>query len=343
MKRIISLKKISPFLTEVFRDDVKIGTIDYQNAKDYQVNLDDAIAQAVMDDEVAAIKTALENFMNDFTLEKMQEMENYKNLTLIVDLNKVKNDHVATITQVFNEKKQLLLTDYENYKKNVTTESNVFKTSVETEKKNIKDLATSETVKIQSEGSKQSTDIGLLGDTKKNILETDYLGYKTELESLVNVNNFEKLIGKNFKGAYDPEKNYQNGDIFYKDSLNNIGFSIPNTSASTLTKNLTVEKIGKFLICGESEQEFQLCSNKQFGIVGLNLGKTLIKEGEVNSTSANFPTIFNVVSFSIPETSVVELGKILVGLRVSSPTIEKTNIEMPLHKNLIGAVSKYQY
>ena len=343
MKRIISLKKISPFLTEVFRDDVKIGTIDYQNAKDYQVNLDDAIAQAVMDAEVAAIKTALENFMNDFTLEKMQEMENYKNLTLIVDLNKVKNDHVATITQVFNEKKQLLLTDYENYKKTVASEVNTFKASVEVEKKNIIDLATSETAKIQSEGSKQLTDIGLLGDTKKNILETDYLGYKTELESLVNVNNFEKLIGKNFKGAYDPKKNYQNGDIFYKDSLNNIGFSIPNTSAPTLTKNLAVEKIGKFLICGENEEQFQLCSNKQFGIVGLNLGKTLIKEGEVNSTSAKFPTIFNIVSFSIPETSVVELGKILVGLRVSSPTIEKTNIEMPLHKNLIGAVSKYQY
>ena len=143
MKRIISLKKISPFLTEVFRDNVKIGTIDYQNAKDYQINLDDAIAQGVMDTEVAAIKKALEDFMDNFTLEKMQEMENYKNLTLIVDLDRVKNEHVATITQVFNEKKQLLLTDYENYKKNVTTESNVFKTSVETEKKNIIDLATS--------------------------------------------------------------------------------------------------------------------------------------------------------------------------------------------------------
>ena len=193
MKRIISLKKISPFLTEVFRDNVKIGTIDYQNAKDYQINLDDTIAQAVMDAEVAAIKKALEDFMDNFTLEKMQEMENYKNLTLIVDLDRVKNEHVATITQVFNEKKQLLLTDYENYKKNVTTESNVFKTSVETEKKNIIDLATSETIKIQVEGSKQLTDIGLLGDTKKNILEADYLGYKAELESLVNINNFEKI------------------------------------------------------------------------------------------------------------------------------------------------------
>lgn len=343
MKRIISLKKISPFLTEVFRDNVKIGTIDYQNAKDYQINLDDTIAQAVMDAEVVAIKKALEDFMDNFTLEKMQEMENYKNLTLIVDLDRVKNEHVATITQVFNEKKQLLLTDYENYKKNVTTESNVFKTSVETEKKNIIDLSTVEAVKIQVEGSKQLTDIGLLGDTKKNILEADYLGYKTELESLVNINNFEKIIGKNFKGPYDPEKNYQNGDIFYKDSLNNISFSIPNISAPALTKNLSVEKIGKFLIFGEDEQEFQLCSNKQFGIVGLNLGKTLIKEGELNSTSANFPTIFSVVSFSIPETSTVEVGKTLVGLRVNSPTIEKTNVEMPLHKNSIGTVSKYQY
>ena len=86
-----------------------------------------------------------------------------------------------------------------------------------------------------------------------------------------------------------------------------------------------------------------MCNNKQFGIVGLNLGKTLIKEGELNSTSANFPTIFSVVSFSIPSTSAVEVGKTLVGLRISSPTIEKSNIEMPLHKILISAVSKYQY
>lgn len=343
MKRIISLKKISPFLTEVFRDDVKIGTIDYQNAKDYQVNLDDVIAQAVMDDEVAAIKTALENFMNDFTLEKMQEMENYKNLTLIVDLNKVKNDHVATITQVFNEKKQLLLTDYENYKKNVTTESNVFKTSVETEKKNIKDLATSETVKIQSEGSKQSTDIGLLGDTKKNILETDYLGYKTELESLVNVNNFEKLIGKNFKGAYNPEKNYQNGDIYYKSATENVGFSIPSSSSPKLIKTNSSIKVERFLIHGEIEREFQLSNHKQFGIVGLNLGKTLIKEGELNSTSVKFPTIFSVVGFSIPNNGGTVLGKTLINLNTSSPILEKTNVEMLLHKNLIGTVSKYQY
>lgn len=343
MKRIISLKKISPFLTEVFRDDAKIGTIDYQDAKNYQINLDDAIAQAVMDTEIAAIKKALEVFMDNFTLEKMQEMENYKNLTLIVDLDRVKNEHVATITQVFNEKKQLLLTDYENYKKNVTTESNVFKTSVETEKKNIIDLSTSETVKIQTEGSKQITDIGLLGDAKKNTLETDYLVYKTELESFVNVNNFEKLIGKNFKGAYDSTKKYENGDIYYKVSNEKTGFSIPNSSTPTVTKNVELEKIEKFLIFGEMEREFQLCNNKQFGVVGLSLGETLIKDGESNTTFANFPTIFSIVSFSIPETSVVEFGKILVDLRVNSPNLPKINLEMPLHKNLIGTVSKYQY
>ncbi|MEG0069734.1 MAG: hypothetical protein RR191_05620 [Cetobacterium sp.] len=343
MKRIISLKKISPFLTEVFRDDLKIGTIDYQNSKDYQINLDDTIAQAVMDAEVAAIKKALEDFMDNFTLEKMKEMEDYKNLTLIVDLNKVKNDHVATITQVFSEKKQLLLTDYENYKKNVTTENNAFKVSAETETKNMKDLSISETGKIQAEGSRQITDIGLLGDTKKNILEADYLGYKTELESIVNINNFEKLIGKNFKGAYDPTKNYQNGDIYYKTATENVGFSIPNTSSPKLIKTKSSIKVEKFLIYGDIEQEFQLCSNKQFGIVGLNLGKTIIKEGELNSTSAKFPNIFSVVGFSIPNDGTTALGKKLINLNISSPVLEKTNIEMPLHQNLVGAISKYQY
>lgn len=343
MKKIISLKKISPFLTEVFRDNVKIGTIDYQNAKDYQINLDDTIAQAVMDAEVAAIKKALEVFMDNFTLEKMQEMENYKNLTLIVDLDRVKNEHVATITQVFNEKKQLLLSDYENYKKNVTTESNVFKTSVETEKKNIIDLSTSETVKIQVEGSKQLTDIGLLGDTKKNILEADYLGYKAELESLVNINNFEKIIGKNFKGSYDPEKNYQNGDIYYKSATENVSFSIPSSSSPKLIKTSSSIKVEKFLIYGDIEQEFQLSNPKPFGIVGLSLGKTLIKEGELNSTSVKFPTIFSVVGFSIPNDGTTILGKTLVNLNISSTILEKTNTEIPLHKNLIATVSKYQY
>ncbi|WP_432204447.1 hypothetical protein ACQ9ZF_05155 [Cetobacterium somerae] len=90
-------------------------------------------------------------------------------------------------------------------------------------------------------------------------------------------------------------------------------------------------------------REFQLCNNKQFGVVGLSLGETLIKNGESNTTITNLPKIFSIVSFSIPETSVVEFGKILVDLRVSSPNLPKINLEMPLHKNLIGTVSKYQY
>lgn len=238
MKRIISLKKVSPFLTEVFRDNVKIGTIDYQNTKDYQINLDDTIAQAVMDADIAEIKLELEKHMNEFTNQKKNEIESYKNEIVMPE-----------------------------FLETVTRETNGFLNSVDAETENV-----------------------------RNLLGTDYNHYKTELESLVNINNFEKIIGKNFKGPYNPEKNYQNGDIFYKDSLNNISFSMPNISAPALTKNLVVEKIGKFLIFGEEEQEFQLCNNKQFGIVGLNLGKTLIKEGE-----------------------------------------------LPLHKNLIGTVSKYQY
>lgn len=343
MKRIITLKKVSPFLTEVFRENLKIGTIDYNVSKVCEVILDDAIAQAVMDSDVIAIKKELEEFMNNFTLEKMQEMENYKNLTLIIDLNKVKDAHVATITQIFNEKKQLLLTDYENYKKSVASGVNEFKVSVEAEKKNLSNLATSEISKMQTESSKQLSDIGTLGTDKANSLLTDYENYRTQLESLVNINNFEKIMGKNFKGVFNPAKNYANGDIYYLDSMNNIGFSVPNSSTPGLVKNLKNSKIQKFLIYGESEQEFQLCSNKQFGVVGLNLGETVIKESEVNSTSALFPVLFNVVSFSIPSTSAVEVGKTLVGLKINSPTIEKINIEMPIHKNLIGTASKYQY
>lgn len=332
MKRIISLKKISPFLTEVFRDDVKIGTIDYQNAKDYQVNLDDAIAQAVMDAEIATIKAALEKHMNDFTTTKKTELNNYKNDVLVVELTNTKNTYKAE-----------LLTDYENYKKTVTTESNVFKASVEVEKKNIIDLGVAETAKIKTASSEQLAGIGLVGEEKKNILETDYLRYRTELESLVNVNNFEKLIGKNFKGAYDPTKNYQNGDIYYKSTTENVSFSIPSSSSPKLIKTNSSIKVEKFLIYGDIEQEFQLSNPKQFGIVGLNLGKTLIKEGELNSTSAKFPVIFSVVGFSIPSDGATVLGKTLVNLNISSPILEKTNIEMPLHTNLVGSISKYQY
>ncbi|MGL5970432.1 MAG: hypothetical protein ACRC0F_07700 [Cetobacterium sp.] len=343
MKRIISLKKISPFLTEIFREDLKIGDIVYQDNREFKVEMDDIIAQNIMDAEILAIRKSLEEFMDHYTIEKMQDMNEHNILILIPELNRVKTQHVGTINQTFTEKQQLLLKDYENYKKSVASGVNEFKVSVEAEKKNLSNLATTETLKIQTESSKQLGDIGLLGDAKKNTLETDYLGYRTELESLVNINNFEKIIGKNFKGSYDPWENYQIGDIFYKDSLINISFSIPNISAPVLTKNLAVEKVGKFLIYGESEQEFQLCSNKQFGVVGLNLGETVIKESEVNSTSALFPVVFNVVSFSIPSTSAVEVGKTLVGLKINSPTIEKINIEMPIHKNLIGTASKYQY
>lgn len=332
MKRIISLKKISPFLTKVFRDNVKIGTIDYQNAKDYQINLDDTIAQAVMDADIAEIKLELEKHMNEFTNLKKNEIELYKNDVLVVELTNTKNTYKAE-----------LLTDYENYKKTVTTESNVFKTSVEVEKKNIIDLGVTETAKIKTVSSEQLAGIGLVGEEKKNILETDYLRYRTELESLVNANNFEKLMGKNFKGAYDPTKNYQNGDIYYKSATENVSFSIPSSSTPKLIKTSSSIKVEKFLIYGDIEQEFQLSNPKQFGVVGLNLGKTLIKEGELNSTSAKFPTIFSVVGFSIPNDGTTVLGKTLVNMNVSSSILEKINTEMPLHTNLVGSISKYQY
>ncbi len=332
MKKIISLKKVSPFLTEIFRDSVKIGTIDYQNPKDYQINLDDVIAQGVMDAEIAAIKLALEKHMNDFTTIKKNELEKYKNDVLVVELTNTKNTY-----------KIELLTDYENYKKTVTTESNVFKASVEVEKKNIIDLGVVETAKIKTVSSEQLAGIGLVGEEKKNILETDYLRYRTELESLVNVNNFEKLMGKNFKGAYDPTKNYQNGDIYYKSATENVSFSIPSSSSPKLIKTNSSIKVEKFLIYGDIEQEFQLSNPKQFGVVGLNLGKTLIKEGELNSTSAKFPTIFNIVSFSIPSDGATILGKTLVNLNINSTILEKINTEMPLHTNLVGSISKYQY
>lgn len=332
MKKIISLKKVSPFLTEIFRDSVKIGTIDYQNPKDYQINLDDVIAQGVMDAEIAAIKLALEKHMNDFTTTKKTELNNYKNDVLVVELTNTKNTYKAE-----------LLTDYENYKKTVTTESNVFKASVEVEKKNIIDLGVVETAKIKTVSSEQLAGIGLVGEEKKNILETDYLRYRTELESLVNVNNFEKLMGKNFKGAYDPTKNYQNGDIYYKSATENVSFSIPSSSSPKLIKTNSSIKVEKFLIYGDIEQEFQLSNPKQFGVVGLNLGKTLIKEGELNSTSAKFPTVFNIVSFSIPSDGATILEKTLVNLNISSTILEKINTEMPLHTNLVGSISKYQY
>ncbi|MGL5854222.1 MAG: hypothetical protein ACRCYA_03185 [Cetobacterium sp.] len=332
MKKIISLKKVSPFLTEIFRDSVKIGTIDYQNPKDYQINLDDVIAQGVMDAEIAAIKLALEKHMNDFTTIKKNELEKYKNDVLVVELTNTKNTY-----------KIELLTDYENYKKTVTTESNVFKASVEVEKKNIIDLGVVETAKIKTVSSEQLAGIGLVGEEKKNILETDYLRYRTELESLVNVNNFEKLMGKNFKGAYDPTKNYQNGDIYYKSATENVSFSIPSSSSPKLIKTNSSIKVEKFLIYGDIEQEFQLSNPKQFGVVGLNLGKTLIKEGELNSTSAKFPTVFNIVSFSIPSDGATILEKTLVNLNISSTILEKINTEMPLHTNLVGSISKYQY
>lgn len=332
MKKIISLKKVSPFLTEIFRDSVKIGTIDYKNPKDYQINLDDVIAQGVMDAEIAAIKLALEKHMNDFTTIKKNELEKYKNDVLVVELTNTKNTY-----------KIELLTDYENYKKTVTTESNVFKASVEVEKKNIIDLGVVETAKIKTVSSEQLAGIGLVGEEKKNILETDYLRYRTELESLVNVNNFEKLMGKNFKGAYDPTKNYQNGDIYYKSATENVSFSIPSSSSPKLIKTNSSIKVEKFLIYGDIEQEFQLSNPKQFGVVGLNLGKTLIKEGELNSTSAKFPTIFNIVSFSIPSDGATILEKTLVNLNISSTILEKINTEMPLHTNLVGSISKYQY
>ncbi|MGL5099593.1 MAG: hypothetical protein ACRC6B_06110, partial [Fusobacteriaceae bacterium] len=255
MKKIISLKKISPFLTEIFREDLKIGDIVYQDNREFKVEMDDIIAQNIMDTEILAIRKSLEEFMDHYTIEKMQDMNEHNILILIPELDRVKTQHVGAINQTFAEKQQLLLKDYDDYKASVASGVNEFKVSVEAEKKNLSSLATSEISKMQTESSKQLSDIGALGTDKANTLLTDYENYRTQLESLVNINNFEKIMGKNFKGVFNPAKNYANGDIYYLDSMNNIGFSVPNSSTPGLVKNLKNEKLQKFLIHGESEQE----------------------------------------------------------------------------------------
>lgn len=342
MKRIISLKKVSPFLTEVYRDQVKIGTIDYQNAKDYQINLDDVIAQAVMDAEVAAIKKVLEENMNNFTSLKIKELDDYKNLTLVVELTSVKNDYIAEITQVFNEKKQLLLTDYENYKKNVTTESNAFKVSVEAEKKNISELGATELKKIKDEGPKQKLEVETLGNSVKNELEADYENYKNELEAIINVNNIEKLLGNKFKGPYTSD--LKNGDIFYRSNINKITFEVPNSSSSSLNIIHTVEPINEFYVHSKSDElKFELINYKQKGIVELDFYSQVEVVGGTNRTSFEMPIIRNKIEFSIPDTSEVILVKDVLNINISSPLLEKENLYVPVHSTYITKPFKNQY
>lgn len=301
MKRIISLKKVSPFLTEVFRDNAKIGTIDYKDPTNYEINLDDAIAQAVMDAEVAAIKKELEAHMNSYTAIKKEELDKYKNEILIVDLTNIKN----------------------NYKAELETTSTIQQN------------------KIKSEGEKQIQEVGLVGATNKTSLEKDYLNYKTELESIVGVHNIEKLIGDNFRGAYNPFLNYKNGDIYYKASATHVGFSIPNNTTGVLNKSTTLIELKQFKIHGDIEQKFELGRNKEQGVVGLDLRHSLRRTGESNTTLALFPNRFNIVSFSIPNNETGLLPKSLNQLDIS--TIIKTNTEMLLNNVSVGTVEKYQY
>lgn len=149
-----------------------------------------------------------------------------------------------------------------------------------------------------------------------------------ELLDKMTIEDLESLIGDNYKGHYNANTKYYNGDIYYKkdtttlsltipDKLSNtIAFLIPAVASPALTKEMTSEDKGSnsspaltksyqisdikkfFRLYGEAEREYNFTDNSDNKIIGFAVedSNRLIR---TNST----------VIFEIPNDSNTALSK----------------------------------
>ena len=161
----------------------------------------------------------------------------------------------------------------------------------------------------------------------------------TELEVLLNganVINIVSLLGNSYKGVFNPEINYIDGDVYYKKDSNTISLEIPNTSGSALAKNNQKLEVKKFYkIIAGLEKEVNLTSNDDNSVVGFQIDNSL-KVDRINSSIIFEMSIINhTVSFEIQDTNSPELIKTMTALENNPiPVITKIQRDRPICSSL---------
>lgn len=161
----------------------------------------------------------------------------------------------------------------------------------------------------------------------------------TELEVLLNganVINIVSLLGNSYKGVFNPEINYIDGDVYYKKDSNTISLEIPNTSGSVLARNNQKLEVKKFYkIIAGLEKEVNLMSNDDNSVVGFQIDNSL-KVDRINSSIIFEMSIINhTVSFEIQDTNSPELIKTMTALENNPiPVITKIQRDRPICSSL---------
>ncbi|MFR8990704.1 MAG: hypothetical protein ACLVH9_06000 [Fusobacterium sp.] len=185
-----------------------------------------------------------------------------------------------------------------------------------------------------------------------------------ELLDKMTIEDLESLIGDNYRGHYNVNTKYYNGDIYYKkdtttlsltipDKLSNtIAFLIPAVASPALTKEMTSEDkransspaltkayqisdIKKFFrLYGEAEREYNFTDNSDNKIIGFAVedSNRLIR---TNSTIIfEISTINYTVALEIPNTDTPILIKTLTASQNNTSTaLSKTQSDTPIYSH----------
>lgn len=185
-----------------------------------------------------------------------------------------------------------------------------------------------------------------------------------ELLDKMTIEDLESLIGDNYRGHYNANTKYYNGDIYYKkdtttlsltipDKLSNtIAFLIPAVASPALTKEMTSEDKGAnsspaltksyqisdikkfFRLYGEAEREYNFTDNSDNKIIGFAVedSNRLIR---TNSTVIfEISTINYTVALEIPNTDTPILIKTLTASQNNSSTaLSKTQSDTPIYSH----------
>ena len=195
---------------------------------------------------------------------------------------------------------------------------------------------------------------------RKNEIDTKI----EELLKKLTIEDLESLLGDNYKGYYDANNEYYNGDIYYKENTivtsltipdkntNTVIFTIQAVASPTLTKVMSSQDSGEmatpqlnkeqaetelkqfYRLVADMECLFDLVNNSDHKICGFAIEDSARVIRTNSTTVFEMPVKNYTVSFTIQTVENPALTKVMTASQdVSSPALTKTQIDNPLHSH----------
>lgn len=195
---------------------------------------------------------------------------------------------------------------------------------------------------------------------RKNEIDTKI----EELLKKLTIEDLESLLGDNYKGYYDANNEYYNGDIYYKENTivtsltipdkntNTVSFTIQAVASPTLTKVMSSQDSGEmatpqlnkeqaetelkqfYRLVADMECLFDLVNNSDHKICGFAIEDSARVIRTNSTTVFEMPVKNYTVSFTIQTVENPALTKAMTASQdVSSPALTKTQIDNPLHSH----------